>query len=144
MSIRLHLILRIVCSCAGALGGAMLGAFAGMFALSALDARGVREPIAYFLAGAPLFFGGAALGLILGRTFAIYCLSACCPKCQGRSYYQAGQPITYHCRACGHVHETGSAGVGLVGRCARGGSETPMAGPPVIPFRPRALKGQFP
>jgi hypothetical protein len=96
----------------------MLGAFAGMSALSALDEQGVKEPVLYFLTGAPLFFGGAALGLILGRTFAIYCLPACCPACAGRTYYQAGGPITYHCRACGHVRETPVSG-GWVGWSVR-------------------------
>jgi hypothetical protein len=106
MPIRRHLILTIVCSCAGFLTGGWLGALAGMSALAALDERGVRDPLAYFLTGAPLFFGGAALGLVLGRTFAIYGLPARCPACTGRAYYRAGEPITYHCRACGHVHET--------------------------------------
>jgi hypothetical protein len=106
----MHLILTIVCCCAGALGGAVLGALAGMSALSALDARGVRDPAAYFLTGAPLFVGGAALGLLLGRAFAVYCLPARCPACAGRTYYQAGEPITYHCRACGHVHATRVSG----------------------------------
>ena len=110
MPIRLHLTLTIVGSCAGALGGALLGACAGMFALSALDARGVKGPLAYFLTGAPLCFGGAALGLFLGRAFAICCLPARCPACTGRTSYQAGEPIIYHCRVCGHVHATRVSG----------------------------------
>jgi hypothetical protein len=118
MPIWLHLVLTIVCSCAGALGGAVLGAFAGMSALSALEARGIKDAMAYFLTGAPLFFGGAALGLLLGRTLAIYGLPARCPVCTGRTYYRAGEPITYHCRACGHVHETQVSG-GWIGWSVR-------------------------
>jgi hypothetical protein len=106
MPIRGHLILTIVCSSAGFLAGGWLGALAAIAAVSALDEWGVRDAMAYFFTGAPLFLGGAVVGLLLGRTFAIYCLPARCPVCAGRTYYRAGEPIIYRCRACGYVHQT--------------------------------------
>jgi hypothetical protein len=58
------------------------------------------------IVAAPCFFGGAILGLSQSqRLFCAY-VTARCPRCGGDSYCRTGSPITYHCTACGHVHET--------------------------------------
>ena len=106
MPIWVHLILTILCQFVCCFGGALLGGLAAMFLFPALDARGVGGPAVSFLVAAPLFFGGAGLGLALGRGFAVHCLPAGCPHCGDRTYYREGRPITYHCGACGHVHAT--------------------------------------
>ncbi|MFT7676277.1 MAG: hypothetical protein ACI8QC_000247 [Planctomycetota bacterium] len=57
-----------------------------------------------------LHFGLALLGPVLLVRVVFRCLLfARCPqpRCGGRSYARGSKPITYVCKSCGHVHETG-------------------------------------
>jgi hypothetical protein len=110
MPIWVHLILTILCSIVGAFGGVIIGAGAAWLVIVGLHWLGLGGNVVSLLVGAPLFIGGTLLGVNLGAAFAVYCLPARCPNCGGRTYYRPGRPITYHCRSCRHVHDTGVGG----------------------------------
>jgi hypothetical protein len=110
MPIWLHLALTAVCCVVGALAVGAVGAVTGVLATLGLARVGVPACLVHFLLGIPLFFGGAAAGVHFGRAFAVRCLPARCPNCAGRTLYRSGQPISYHCPSCGHVHTTGVSG----------------------------------
>ena len=115
MPIWLHLTLTVLCSIVGFFGGAVLGVGATVLTVWALHARGVGEPT--------LTPGGVVLGVLFvplcallgvyGGAWAANRLPARCPRCRRRTCrgrphhrYRVGDPITYDCTACGHVHET--------------------------------------
>jgi hypothetical protein len=123
MPIWMHLILQVVLTVSGFFGGAILGfctAAPLLVGLAALfrSAEGQPEPpgpggwgsalggCCSFAIGAPLFFGGAALGGGQVQRLWLQYVTARCPKCGGGAYCKLGRPITYHCRSCGHVHAT--------------------------------------
>ena len=106
MPIGLHLILTTLCSVLCFFGGGLLGWVAWLGTMLALRGLGVEGVAVTFLVGVPLILGGAVLGSGVGEAFAACCLPARCPECRGRTYYLPGRPITYHCRACGHVRKT--------------------------------------
>jgi hypothetical protein len=106
MPIWLHLILAMLCTIVGFFGGAAIGMGASMIVLQALRSLEIDRTAVLLLVAMPLFFGGGLVGLCLGRAFAVNYLPARCPKCGGRTYYQPGEPITYHCRSCQHIHKT--------------------------------------
>jgi hypothetical protein len=106
MPIWLHLILTIVCTLVGFFGGAIIGAVLAVLLLTGLAEIGVKHFLASFCVEAPLFFGGAVLGLNLAQRFAFRYLPARCPQCGDRTYNQPGRRITYRCDSCGHIHVT--------------------------------------
>lgn len=52
------------------------------------------------------FLGAGMVGFLLSMMLFRFVISARCPKCGGGTKYRGGQPITYECAACGHIHET--------------------------------------
>jgi hypothetical protein len=95
MRIGLHLTLMLL----GEVSGFMLGALA-VFALLPAE---FLSAIGLFSVG--LLGGGAVLGL-LGVRWAFRRIGARCPRCGGRAVPRGRRPISYHCNACGHTHET--------------------------------------
>jgi hypothetical protein len=110
MPIWLHLTLTILCTAVCFFAGAIIGACASTFVMQTLDGLGIDGNVVNLLVIPPLFFGGAILGLILGRTFAVHYLPARCPNCGSRTFYRPGRPITYHCGSCRYVHRTSVRG----------------------------------
>jgi hypothetical protein len=95
MSIRLHLALGIAAEAAG-----VVLVFA-LFAWFAIDS-GAPGPILVLL-----FLAGFVAGVVLPRAVFRWLVPARCGRCGGLAYRQGSRPITYACRACGHVHDTG-------------------------------------
>jgi hypothetical protein len=110
MPIWLHLTLTILCIVVCFFAGAITGACASIFVLQTLRDLGIDGNWVNLLVGGPLFFGGAILGMTLGRFFAMRHLPARCPNCGSRTYYRPGRPITYHCGSCRCVHRTSVRG----------------------------------
>ncbi len=50
--------------------------------------------------------GALVIGYVAARLTFTHVIPAKCPKCGGRAVFNGGQPVTYHCRSCGHVHRT--------------------------------------
>ncbi len=95
MSTRLHLALGIATEAAG-----MILAFA----LFAWFAAGSGAPgFALVL----LFLATGAAGMILPGAAFWWLVPARCGRCGGAAYRRRGRRITYVCRACGRVHDTG-------------------------------------
>ena len=95
MSTRLHLALGIAMEAAG-----MITAFI-LFALFVFDSQ-----LAGFLQ-VLLFLTAAVAGMALPRAVFRRLVRARCPECGGPADRRDGRPITYVCRSCGHVHDTG-------------------------------------
>lgn len=105
LSIWMHLTLTILVTAACFFGGAF-GSFAA-WSMAAAGAAGVGpDSSCRTCAGGAFFFGGAVVGLAAGQLLMTCCVPARCPKCDGRTYYRGGRPITYHCRDCRYVHAT--------------------------------------
>lgn len=114
MPIRLHLLLLIISNIAALISGFMLG-------MSIYEAiRSSLPEIMQAKEASFVLFGmlPAGMGMLLSRSVFRYLITARCPKCGGRAIYHPSHfkkamfggkskvPITYHCRACGHVHRT--------------------------------------
>jgi ribosomal protein L37E len=95
MRIGFHLTLMILAQFAGF----ALGALAG-FALLPADFRSAAAPLDFVLVVGGAVAGTLAAGWAVGR------VAARCPRCGGRAFPRGSRPITYHCAACGHAHET--------------------------------------
>jgi hypothetical protein len=54
-----------------------------------------------------LFFLVPIMGAIIPGVSLGLCVPAACPHCHGRAYYAWSKPITYRCKDCGHLHNTG-------------------------------------
>ena len=94
MPIGLHLFLSILSQAVGALGCAFLV----MTHTKQIEAMGINDTFA--------FFGSFILGSVIPRLLFKYLIPASCPECGDRAIFRGGRPITYHCKACGHVHRT--------------------------------------
>ena len=114
MPIPLHLTLLILTSIVALLGGFMLG-MSGYESLRPSLPDVLQEKIAGFIVFGLL---PAALSILLTRFVFRYLIAGRCPRCGGRAIYRhsgsrknvfgvkQSEPITYHCRECGHVHRT--------------------------------------
>jgi hypothetical protein len=54
-----------------------------------------------------IFLAAAVAGMALPRAVFRGLVRARCGQCGGRAVRRDGRPITYVCRSCGHVHDTG-------------------------------------
>jgi hypothetical protein len=53
------------------------------------------------------------MGCYAGTAWAFCrCVPAQCPQCGGAAYWRAKGAWAYHCRGCGHLHETDLGGEG--------------------------------
>jgi hypothetical protein len=95
MRIGLHLTLMTL--------GEFTGFVVGVLALLVLLPEEFRSAAAPFYL--VLLFGGAVVGT-LGMRWLLGRIAARCPRCGGRAFPQGTRPISYHCRECGHIHET--------------------------------------
>jgi hypothetical protein len=100
LPIALHMVLYILGTMAGFLGGPWLIMSATRH-LSALP-HWFPAPVA--------FLGSAVVGLMATRLIFRYLILGRCPKCGGGAMVHGGRPITYHCQACGHVHRSSVSG----------------------------------
>ncbi len=64
--------------------------------------------------GGPLFlvmvFGAFFAGFLVPGLVFKYLIFARCKRCGGRAVFCRGQPISYRCESCGHVHWTNTGG----------------------------------
>jgi hypothetical protein len=95
MSTRLHLALGIVVEAAGMIVALILF---------------IRFVFSSQLPGylqVPIFLAAAVAGMALPRAVFRSLVRARCAQCGGPADRRDGRPITYVCRLCGHVHDTG-------------------------------------
>ena len=94
MPIWLHLCLLI--------GGQILGCFLLPLTVlmfhKRLEAMGINFVLPAFVA--------FVFGYFAPRALLKFAIAARCPKCGGPADFHGGQPMTYQCRICGHVHRT--------------------------------------
>lgn len=95
MSTRIHLALGIAVEAAG-----MIAAFI-------LFVRFVFSSQLSVFLQVPIFLAAAVAGMALPRAVFRRLVRARCGQCGGRADPRDGRPITYVCRSCGHVHDTG-------------------------------------
>jgi hypothetical protein len=95
MRIGVHLTVAILAQFAGFFLGAL-----GAWALLPADFRAAAAPLDFVLVA------GGAVGGAFGMRWASGRIPARCPRCGGRAFSRGLRPITYHCVACGHTHET--------------------------------------
>jgi xanthosine utilization system XapX-like protein len=96
MRIALHMTLMLI----GEVSGFVLGVLV-TFAVVPTEVRSAAGPVLALV----LLFGGAVVGVqavrwLFGR------VAARCPQCGGQAFPHGIRPICYHCRECGHTHET--------------------------------------
>jgi hypothetical protein len=116
MPIWLHLVLRIVCLVVCLFSGAIVGWFACVLMIMAVQTCGVGDKATAILSlvvGGPLFVAGGYLGSV-GGIMAFDRIPARCPECKAVTCrihsdytFRRGRLIAYYCHACGHVHQTG-------------------------------------
>jgi hypothetical protein len=106
MPIWSHLVLVMLADLVGWFGGAI----AGFYTLFLITVVLVNLPYLFPLVGVVSFLGGAILGLRVAHRSVTRYLPARCPECRGHTYFRPGNPITYWCRACRHVHFTRVSG----------------------------------
>lgn len=53
-----------------------------------------------------IFFVSPYIGVVIALLIAKYLVLAKCPQCQRASRLTLENPLSYHCRSCGHVHKT--------------------------------------
>ena len=82
--------------------GSLAGAF---FACGwAIDNPHAME--AYGISSDLFCFGMLFLGALIPMGVMRYLVPAICPKCGKRTHMKWSKPVAFHCRECGHVHET--------------------------------------
>jgi len=94
MGIGLHMHLLRVLEIITAIAGGFAG-YIGSYFYSPFDINPGFAAFASFIVVVVLF-----------RNIVTNRIPARCPKCDGKTYFRGGKPISYHCRDCGHVQET--------------------------------------
>jgi len=103
----MHLPLVGVASVIGFFGGGLVGERLAFMPIAALPAAIQSIGWVPMLIGAPLFFGGAILGLRMVPGLITRLLPVNCSRCNGRAYYVlSGKQIAYRCASCGYEQPT--------------------------------------
>lgn len=66
-----------------------------------------RNSFASHLTSGIVFVMAVGIGTVIPRLVIFFLIPARCPNCSGRAYCRGSSPITFVCRNCNHIHNTG-------------------------------------